>query len=113
MAAKKERTTEVMPEPVAEGVTKTVEVNKETQTLAYIGPNIVQLSLVTYQVYIQGVPPIINTLSEERQKVLRQLFVPLSELSQSMHDVKTQGKAAYAFYMQAMEIRGQLQKEGK
>lgn len=63
----------------------------------YIGPNVLSKGLKTNTVYKQEPAELIAALQEEF-KTINRLFVPVTELTQAMADLKQKGTPIYLAY---------------
>lgn len=82
---------------------KKTALKAKAERVIYIGPALSRARLIKYQVFIGGLP---THLDAEFTKCpqLKQLFVPISQLSKAEAEVQKAGTPMNKYYKMAMEV---------
>lgn len=81
---------------------------KTVNQLSYVGPNIPNLGLSRYQVYIGGYPKCVEEQGEKEKALLASLFVPIANLAEVMKTIEVKGSFYNTLSKQAQRLRKDL-----
>lgn len=84
-------------------MTKSSPAKSVVKRLVYVGPNMSDSRLLTYQVFIGGYPDYLNK-EFEAKPFLKKLFVPIAELPAAKAAIQKKGTVLNIYYNKALEV---------